>query len=137
MATSDPSCVITVNLTEPFEAALRRAALKELDGAADDITIAIAGTYRSDPSALDEARSRIADAGLLLDQLGYTIGDEPIEALTAPVAALSRAATRALDDLQDEIREPGHEHSPSGLRASAELWDQLEDLAERASAVAS
>lgn len=120
----------TVNLTAALEGALRRAALYELEGGADELRC-IPMMPVSEPDKINGARRRIAHAGLLLDRLGYTATDQPLASVTAPVATLQHVASRALEDLGDQIREPGaygHKHSPPGLRASADLWEDLERL---------
>lgn len=125
----------SISLTAALEAALRSAALYELECGADDLRVTLTrlapGESVSQPNAIDWARARVAHAGLLLDELGYVANDRPIVSLTVPTAALRQVAGRALDELEDQIREPGcigHVHSPDGLRASANLWDELARL---------
>ena len=132
---------MTIILTERLELALRAAALRELDWGADDIRSAMRHSLcssdpeeiaKSEAEAIHEGRMRVAGAGQLLDWLGYFASDwdECGRSLTAPAAALRRVAANALDILHDEISEPecfGRELSPLGLRASADLWEQLQD----------
>lgn len=123
----------TITLTAALEAALRRAALYELEGGADELRGLLSGELAPDkpvaqPDEIDRARARVAHAGLLLDELGYTGGEDPIASLTVPAAALQQVASGALDDLDAEIREPGWDPAPDEIVEAARVIEHLRAL---------